>query len=111
MNTILNNDVKTLEQFKDAVGCKGNIKKTTKGNDMVGLVFKLRKGFPKLSECEEKSQYVRVGESVKVVAYNDETKEYTLVNLNMNIGSDMYYSWFNVDDTELDYLLRRGSTK
>lgn len=109
MNTMINNESKTLKDFKNTVGCKGNIKSTTKGEDMVGKVFKSKKGFPKFRECE--SQLVRTGESLKVVSYNSEDNTYNLVNLDLGVNLDCHYAWFCVNDEELDYLLRRGYTK
>lgn len=83
-----------------------NIKTTLKGKDLVNKKFVSKKGFPKGNGPATDVQYVKVGDLVEIVSYDENTKEYKLINEEFGpLG------WFLVNYEELDYLLRRGNTK
>lgn len=105
MEYLINTDSNTKENLKNAVAGIGNIKKTRSGYDMIGASFRSRRNFPKLSECE--SPLVRIDEVVKVVDYNENEDEYTVINLSLNCNMDVNYAWFKMDETELNYILKR----
>lgn len=107
MNYLINKDSNTKENFKNTIASIGNIKSTTTGYEMIGTSFKSRRNFPKLSECE--SPLVKKGEVVKVVDYDESSDEYIIINVSMNANMDVNHVWFRMDESELNYILKRAN--
>ena len=85
--------------------------KIKRGQTVVGEVYAARKGFPARYGADKYDKFfvqdIRVGEEFKILNYDESTKEYTLLNLNLGTPN----AWFKTNDQELDYILRRGATK
>lgn len=105
MEYLINTDSNTKENFKNTVAGIGNIKSATRGYEMIGTSFKSRRNFPKLSECE--SPLVKKGEVVKVVDYDENKDEYMVINVSLNCNMNINHAWFRMDETELNYILKR----
>lgn len=85
--------------------------KIRRGHSIIGEVFTARKGFPAKHGADKWDktfiQDIAVGENFKVLSYEESRGIYTLLNLELGTSE----AWFEVDNQELDYLLRRGETR
>lgn len=108
MNYLINKDSNTKENLKNTIAGIGNIKSDAKRYEMVGTSFKSRRNFPTISECE--SPLVKKGEVVKVVDYDEYSDEYMIINVSMNSNMDTNHAWFRMDESELNYILKRANS-